>query len=242
MSQDPLTRRRTVREGLWPVLRLLCAILILVAIWQQAATTFSRAVANGSDVATTVANFFSFFTILSNIAALLVLAVAAVRVLRAEGQDGREPRSLSFALASASSYMILTGIVYNVLLRQIPLDQGATVPWSNEVLHVVAPAFMLADVVWAPGRARLPWRAVLGVLVFPLAWVIYTLVRGPLVTSPATGNPWWYPYPFLDPHLQDGYGGVFAYVIGIAVVIAVIAVGVVAVGRARDRTSAAAGD
>ena len=40
---------------------------------------------------------------------------------------------------------------------------------------------------------RLSWRSVLGILVFPLLWVAYTLIRGPLVTNPTTGAAWWYP-------------------------------------------------
>ena len=41
--------------------------------------------------------------------------------------------------------MVVTGVVYNLLLRGIVLDQGTTVPWSNEVMHLVGPAFMLLD-------------------------------------------------------------------------------------------------
>ena len=129
--------------------------------------------------------------------------------------------------------MLLTGIVYNVLLRQISLDQGTTVPWSNEVLHVVAPLFLLVDLFFAPGRSWLHWSSVFWVLVFPVVWIGYTLVRGSLVTSPRTGDPWWYPYPFLDPQLQGGYLGVALYIVGIAVAIVLLAWGVVAVGRVR---------
>ncbi|CAG7614825.1 Pr6Pr family membrane protein [Leucobacter soli] len=224
-----------LRERVWPILRLLCGLLILAAVWQQASTTFARAVAGGSDLPTTIVNFFSFFTILSNVLAMLVLIVAALRAFTGADRRGGEPRWLTLALASATSYMILTGIVYNVLLRSIPLDQGATVPWSNEVLHVVGPLFMLVDLLWAPGRAALRWSAVLEVLIFPILWVAYTLIRGPLVTSPRTEEPWWYPYPFLDPHLQGGYFGVAAYVFGIAVAIIGLAAAVVAIGRRRSR-------
>jgi hypothetical protein len=71
------------------------------------------------------------------------------------------------------------------------------------------------------------------ILVFPVAWILYTLVRGPLVTNPVTKDPWWYPYPFLDPHLVGGYGGVALYVVGIAVALGAVAALVVAVGRRR---------
>lgn len=232
----------TTQMLIWPMLRVLCAVLILVAVWQQAATTVAAAHANGWPLPTVIANFFSFFTILSNVVAMLVLFVAGLRSLGVFGASGRrlpEPRWLAFALACATSYMVLTGIVYNVLLRQISLDQGTTVPWSNEVLHVVAPVFMALDLFFAPGRLGLRWSSVFGVLVFPMVWIGYTLVRGPLITAPTTGNPWWYPYPFLDPHLQGGYLGVVAYIVAIAVAIALLAWGVVAVGRWRGRRAEA---
>jgi hypothetical protein len=41
------------------------------------------------------------------------------------------------------------------------------------------------------------------------------------------------PYPFLDPHVVGGYGGVAVYVVGIAVALAAVAALVVAVGRRR---------
>ncbi|MFE7651250.1 Pr6Pr family membrane protein, partial [Streptomyces phaeoluteigriseus] len=110
-----------------------------------------------------------------------------------------EPRWLAVLLMCASSYMIVTGVVYNTLLRGIALPQGATVAWSNEVLHVVIPLLMLLDVLVAPRRRALRWSAVAVAAVFPIVWVVYTLVRANLVVSPGTGEHWWYPYPFLNP-------------------------------------------
>lgn len=141
------------------------------------------------------------------------------------------------ALASVTAYMLVTGVVYNTLLRGIELPQGTTVLWANEVLHVVGPLVLLLDLLLAPGRRGLRWSAVGAVLVFPVVWVVYTLVRGPWVTNPVTGASSWYPYPFLDPGnpaLQPGgYAGVAVYVVGIALLIGGVAAAVVAVGRRR---------
>ncbi len=38
--------------------------------------------------------------------------------------------------------MIITGLLYNVLLRG-ELARGATVAWSNEVLHILGPVYLL---------------------------------------------------------------------------------------------------
>lgn len=101
---------------------------------------------------------------------------------------------------------------------------------------MVIPLVLLADAFLAPRRRPLPWRAIGVVVVFPILWVLYTMIRANFVTGPATGDPWWYPYPFLDPHLvAGGYLGVAGYIVGIAVVIAAVAAGVVWIGRRRSR-------
>ena len=160
---------------------------------------------------------------------------------REAGLGGELARgALNLVRACAATYMIVTGVVYNTLLRGVPLPQGTTVVWSNEVLHVVAPLFLLIDLIIGTRPPRLPWRAVLGILVFPVLWIVYTLVRGPLVTNPVTGASWWYPYPFLDPHVIGGYAGMVPYILGIAVGLAVFSTGVVYVGRRRNAGPSAA--
>lgn len=222
----------------WAVVRLATAALILAAVVAQAWVTIGGAAEAGRDVGTTSVNFFSFFTILSNVASVLVLAWAGLWLFAsAHERAQREPAALGLALACVSTYMVITGIVYNLLLRGIELPQGTTVAWSNEVLHVVGPAVLLLDLVLAPRRRALPWRAILVILLVPIVWVVYTLVRGPQVTNPVTAADYWYPYPFLDPNNPDlvpsGYAGVAVYVVGIALAISAVAAGVVALGRAR---------
>lgn len=225
----------------WSALRLLMAAAITAAVVAQLLKSVATAAELGRDVTTTVVNFFSFFTILSNTAAAVVLAWAGVRWLarRARGADATEGPALAVALACVSTYMIVTGIVYNTLLRGIPLPQGSEpIPWSNEILHLVGPIFLLLDVFIGPARRRLAWNRMLIVVAVPIVWAVYTLVRGPLTVNPVTGDPWWYPYPFLDPHLQPwGYAGVALYIAAIAVVIALVAWFVVGVGRQRATRS-----
>ena len=229
-------------ERVWTVLRGVMAVVILAAVVRQLAASIASALEYGRDLGVTVANFFSFFTILSNVSSAIVLTWAVVWFLTrgrdAGGERRREPRVLAIALVSVTTYMVITGVVYNILLRGVELPQGSEpVPWSNEVLHVVAPLFLLADAFVAVRRRPLPWRDTLWVLGFPIAWVIYTLVRGPLVTDPTIGPGYWYPYPFLNPNnpglVPPGYAGVAVYVVGIAAAIVVVAYGVVWVGRRR---------
>jgi hypothetical protein len=222
----------------WPYVRLSAAALAVAAIVAQLVRTLEIALAAdtawGAHLPTVFANFFSFFTILSNVLAAVVLAVGGIWGLT--HRDARvEPTWLATLLVCASTYMIVTGVVYNTLLRGIALPQGATVAWSNEVLHVVVPLVLLADVLFAPRRRALGWGTVGVAAIFPIVWVIYTLLRANLVTAPATGNPWWYPYPFLDPALNGGYGGVALWVLLIAAIILATAALVVGIGRRRAR-------
>jgi len=69
-------------------------------------------------------------------------------------------------------------------------------------------------------------------MVFPLAYLVYSLVRGPIVG--------WYPYPFLDPGKVGGYPGVALYAVGITLGFFLFVWLIVALGqRVRLRVEAA---
>lgn len=212
----------------WSILRLAMAALILAAVLTEFRNALRTVPAEGSSTATVLVNFFSYFTIESNLFALAALVAGAVWALTRTGQ---EPPWIAVLFTAATTFMTITGIVYNLLLRGIAL---ATTPWANEVLHLIGPVFLLVDLFFAPPRRRLPWRTVATVITFPILWVVYTLSRGEFVVAPLTGDGWWYPYPFLDPHTHDGYLVVALYVAGIAAAFTLVAWGVVGVGRRRD--------
>jgi hypothetical protein len=221
----------------WTVLRLAMAAVTVTAITAQLSKSVGTATDLGRDVTTTIANFFSFFTILSNALAAVVLIWAAVWYFARGRRAIAEPPALAVALACVSTYMIITGIVYNTLLRSITLPQGSEpIPWSNEVLHLIGPLFLLADVFVGPLRRALPWRSLWAVVAFPILWVAYTLIRGPLITNPVSSDPFWYPYPFLNPNNPGGWPSVLVYVICIAVAIVAVGAFVVWWGRRSGMT------
>ncbi len=230
----------------WALVRILTAILGIAAVIAQLVRTVSNAEAAttgyGHQIGTVIANFLSFFTIQSNVAAAVTLTIGAILFWTRRGRTDVEPRWFAVLLACVTTYMVITGIVYNLLLRGIQLPQGETVAWSNEVMHVAVPIVLVLDLLLAPRRRALPWRAAWIIVIYPIAWVVYTLVRGPLVTSPANGESYWYPYPFLNPHnpaLQPpGYAGVAVYVLAIAVGIVAVGLLVVWVGRWRASSRA----
>ena len=214
---------------LFAVLRIAVAALIVAAVVGQLTLSLGYWAEKGADSVTHTVHFFSFFTIDSNILSAVALLIGAFFLLFRTGDN---PPRYNLFLAAVATYMITTGVVYNLLLRGIELPQGSTLPWSNEVLHVVAPLWLLIDWLFAPGRAPIANTQLWKILVFPLVWVIYTLVRGPLVADTVYGNPFWYPYPFLNPNTSaNGYLSVAFYVILITLVISAAAAGVLWVSR-----------
>lgn len=210
--------------------RVLGAVAILAAVAGQLVTSLRYWGAVGvTDPSIQIVNFFSFFTIDSNLIAAAAFIVGAVLLLRGVQID---PGWFVVLRVAATSYMTVTLIVYNLLLRTIELPQGTTLAWSNEVLHLAAPVIVVLDWLYAPGRRRLEWRALWAVIAFPLAWVVYTMVRGPLTRDAVARTNHWYPYPFLNPQLTaGGYLGVAFYIAIIAVVIAAVAAAGIWVSR-----------
>ncbi len=215
------------------VVRVAGVVAGIAAIVGQLITTWNFWTTSGiSDKSSLFVNFFSFFTILSNVGAIVVFAIGAVCLVRNEG----DPRWFALLRVSVTSYMVVTFIVYNLLLRGIELPQGTTLEWSNEVLHVVAPLLIILDWFFAPGRRRLDWKDLRVIVAFPIVWVVYTLIRGPLAYNELAHKATWYPYPFLDPSLSaEGYFSVAFYVILIAAVIIGVGAGAIRVSRTRPR-------
>ena len=215
-------------RAVWIVIRLAGATAIGAAIVAQLALSLEVWAADpAADIAFLTIGFFSFFTIESNILAAIVLLIGAGFLLARPGDD---PRWFVILRLCATSYMTVTLVVYNLLLRGIELPQGSTVPWSNEVLHVVGPIIIVLDWLLGPGRSRLPWSALIAVVAYPIVWVAYTLLRGVLVVDSRSGLPW-YPYPFLNPDQPGGYATVAAYVVGVALLFALVGVGAIATSR-----------
>jgi hypothetical protein len=181
-------------------------------------------------------NFFSFFTIDSNLLTIAVFLIGAILAIRSSDPD---PLWFGVGRASVTAYMATTGIVYNTLLRGVNVSEGATLEWSNEIVHVVGPILMIVDWLFAPGRRRLDWKHIWIVVIFPIVWAVYTMLRGPFVFDPTRaflfGDDYvggWYPYPFMDPTTApQGYLTVAFYIVLIAVIIGAVGAGIIRISR-----------
>lgn len=214
------------------MLRLLGVVGVVAAVIGQLTTSLAYWREVGvRDIGVSTINFFSFFTVQSNIIGAVALAIGVVILMRSRRV---EPRWFSVLRVCATSYLATTGVVYNLLLRGIDLPQGATLPWSNEVLHVIVPLIMVFDWLFAPGRHTLSWNVIGVVVIYPIVWAVFTMVRGPFIFSDAMQRMGWYPYPFLDP-ANGGYPSVALYALLIATVMAGAGAGAIAISRGGRR-------
>lgn len=217
-------------------LRILFAAAIAIAAFSQLGHTLGVRASQGIDnPAFYVQNFLSFFTIDSNLLSVVTLLIGAIVLLRVAGP---EPTWFTVLRLAATTYMTVTLVVYNLLLRGVQLPEGETLWWSNEILHVVGPLYVVLDWLFAPGRNRLEWSRIWAIVIFPLVWSAYTLIRGVVVVDIVSGLPW-YPYPFLNPNnFENGYQSVSFFVVLITGIFLATAAGAIAVSRRWPQTVA----
>lgn len=197
------------------VLSLIAAAVLAVAL----ATQISDQVINDAFVPE---EYFSYFTIQTSIANLVALTASGIYQL----QSALDTVLLAVIRQALFAYAIVTGVVYNLLLRGLPTDPGefvSDITFPNEVLHVVMPVYIALEWLVTPHRPALPYWSILGGLAYPIGWVSGTMLRGQL-----TG---WYPYDFLDPRGANGWVGVWVHIGVIAGVIAILLTIALAVNR-----------
>lgn len=176
--------------------KLIIAIRLILGVATVAALIRQFNLGSGGSPA----NFFSYFTNLTNIILVFVYFSGAWTLIQ-----NRQPSVKQEMLRGGSVVFILVvGLVYEVMLRS---SIESLYSWSNLVVHYINPIMALVDwLVWPP-QQKLPKNVWAYWLLFPLGYLAYTLLRGPLAN--------WYPYGFLNPIEQGGYSGVALYSVGI---------------------------
>ena len=167
-------------------------------------------------------NRFSFFTVQSNFIAAGTYLIAAISML-SRSKLGNWFRYLR---GGAVLYMLVTGIVYALLLRDTGINPNpGHFDWSNFILHQFGPFFIAIWWLLWPSRLPITPRGSLRWLIFPILWLIYTFVRASI-----TG---WYPYRFLNPSIVGSAYGVSLYIAGISVFILLLSQLLAWISRAR---------
>ncbi|OUE07472.1 hypothetical protein CMsap09_00890 [Clavibacter michiganensis] len=223
-----------VRILLLALVRLATAVAALVGVVAQYLVNLAYWQGLGvTGIAGKSLDFLLFFTIESNLLGMVVLVVGGVRLLRGRVAD---PSTAWVTLRLATTvYLLITGIVWNVLLRGQPGPPELELDWANQIVHVAVPAIVLLDWLVAPDRRPLRAGALGRVVLFPLAWVLVTLLRGPVTGDQVHGSATYYPYGFLDPASSpSGYGMVAAYVLGLTAVVCAITLVLIRTSRRRE--------
>ncbi|WP_437770430.1 Pr6Pr family membrane protein [Arthrobacter sp. KNU40] len=193
--------------------RLLFGLLTLAAVGTQLAVH----VGMGYDVW----NFFSYFTNLSNIFAAVVLLASGYGI-----RAGTWPSELEETIRGmATVAMAVVGLVFGALLSGE--DLGSLLPWVNVVLHYLIPVVMVADWLFQPPRATIVVKHIWYWLLYPVAYLLYSLIRGAFVD--------WYAYWFIDPARAGGWGGVLAFALGISLGFLVVSVALLRLGNKLKR-------
>jgi hypothetical protein len=192
--------------------KILFALLGFSALVTEIATLVARHRFAAGD-------FFSYFTVEANTLAVISLVVGSFLLAL-----GRASRGFGFYRGAVTLYMTTTILIFIVLLSGYPSAELTAVPWDNTVLHYIMPIVIIVDWLIAGRPVPIRYRWALLWLVFPLAYLAYSLIRGPIAH--------WYPYPFMDPS-HHGYVGVAVTSIVIAVILAVITAVIASVPRWR---------
>ncbi len=169
------------------------ALAVIVGLAVQLPVTATNDHGYFSTPAARVFNMFCFFTVDSNIIVGVTCLLLAMRL------DRRSTVFRVFRLAGLVGITI-TGIIYHVALADLAqLDSWALL--ADQILHTLVPIAAVVGWLMFGPRGMTSWRVAGLALLYPIIWVAFTLIRGPIVH--------WYPYPFIDV-ITLGYGKVIA--------------------------------
>jgi hypothetical protein len=176
---------RTGRSRLGTAVPRLLAIVAWLGLLLQLWLSIRLTLVSGRPAISGLIIYFGYFTILTNIFIALVCTAGSL--------DRRAPdRSFLYALPAvgcSTAAILVVGISYHALLREIWAPQGAE--WvANLVLHYIVPALALLHWFIYSYADRPKWWAPLSWCWYPLVYFAYVMTRGEILFS--------YPYPFID--------------------------------------------
>lgn len=179
---------RTVARVWHGAIAVLMVAALIVQLWiavRVAGTPRGHLVGTlaGAPVGDRIVRVLSFFTIQSNI----LSGCTSAQLARKPDRDGRLWRAVRLASLFG---ITVTGIVYTTVLARIHEPHGWAETFTNLVFHYAVPVMMVLGWLMFGPRPRIETRSIALALLWPVAWIGYTLIHGSL-----SG---WYPYPFVD--------------------------------------------
>jgi len=194
------------------------AVVFWFALSLQLVLSLGLSYAKGNNTLQALWTYFAFFTILTNLLAAITLTLPIVARPTCAGAFFARPG----VVTAVTAYMVVVGITYNLLLRNVWQPQGWQLV-ADVLLHSVDPLLFVAY-WWLRGRdVRVGYSSIPAWAVYPLAYLAYALARG-------LGGDF-YAYPFIDVRAL-GLGRVLANAAAIAAGFGVLAATLIALGRA----------
>jgi hypothetical protein len=151
--------------------------------------------------------YFAYFSIVAAIVAGSFLVATGLALV----QNKADSKKIEIARLSFTVAMIVVGVVYHLLLADAPGDvRDGDYVWPvlpNEVIHTYGPILIVIDYLLSRKAFQIKLRAALWVAVFPLTWLLFSVIRG-LITN-------WWPYWFINPNEEGGVPGMLTYIAAI---------------------------
>ena len=194
------------------------ALLGWFALISQFSINIQSNVTNTSEI---VIRYFSYFTLLTN---LLVAICCTILVLNPSSKWGNFFSSQK-TLTAITVYILVVGLIYNIILRFIWNPQGLQMI-VDELLHSVIPVLFLLLWIFFVKKKTLKWKAFLPWLIYPLTYLVFILIRGAF-----SG---FYPYPFLDVTTL-GYQKVFINSLGVTIIFIILSALFITIGNLTSR-------
>ena len=164
--------------------RALIAAIATFGVLGQVYASATRPAAPDTFLAVLV-EVFSYWTVQTNTLVALACAIPLLAPRSAAGRFFERP-IVRMALAI---YIATTGLIYLVLLSGLWNPAGFQ-RVVDITLHYVTPILYPLSWLLLEEHGRLQWRDAPKLLIYPLIYVTYTLLRGALIGT--------YPYPFVD--------------------------------------------
>jgi hypothetical protein len=168
------------RDVILPLAGLVLGAALLAL---QFGLTIPARMATGASLSASIVFFLSFFTVLSNIGVVLTYLAALTRLNWLSWFRLHQTRTLFAVL------ILIVMLVYHFVLSGIWAPIGLF-KLADMGLHYAAPVLYLVWWITLRRNERLTYGQIGAMMVLPLAYIVYVLVRGQM-----TGL---YPYPFID--------------------------------------------
>ena len=189
-------------KGVFGTIRTLIGLALLGSVIWQVADRL------GADLFRPT-EYFAYFSITSAMLAGFVVLTSGVMLLRGKSESERQNIARLVAVVS----MIIVGTVYHLLLGDTAIDpRDIGYDWPripNAIIHTYAPLLVGLDYVLSVKGSKPLWRRALWVVVYPLIWLSFSLMRGLAVD--------WWPYWFINPGSEGGVSGMIFFILTIAV-------------------------